>query len=288
MFTSSHPTTPPPLPDLSLHISPPSNSGSTGSDLSHETAAATGFYLPAKPHMGLPLELETSFNNGRHFNDHLPQIYGRHFKRAAKMGIRAPRMRWTTTLHAHFVHAVQLLGGHERATPKSVLELMNVKDLTLAHVKSHLQMYRTVKSTDKSTALKNQRQEVDPSGAEISNPMWKSSDQMNLVCSSMETNQEMTTRWSQHYSNNNNNNIGNNQQQQQQLDRHKASIEISSGIKKQRLEGSCLSLCDHHHGGVYHTNINKLNLDITLGCPTALTIESNTHSSSSELPLLKC
>ncbi|XP_059454654.1 transcription repressor KAN1-like isoform X2 [Corylus avellana] len=70
----------------------------------------------------------------------------------SRRNMRAPRMRWTTTLHARFVRAVELLGGHERATPRSVLELMDVKDLTLAHVKSHLQMYRTVKNTEKPAA----------------------------------------------------------------------------------------------------------------------------------------
>lgn len=35
------------------------------------------------------------------------------WKIPVKRSMRAPRLRWTTTLHARFVHAVDLLGGYE-------------------------------------------------------------------------------------------------------------------------------------------------------------------------------
>lgn len=156
-------TASPPLPDLSLQISPPSSatdhyeigfaskalncdrissttdSGSSGSDLSHENVLyhldqRTNYNLASakpEPNLSLGLEMKDIMNRSstsptplhqvlpRNFNHHHPQIYGREFKRSArvvgnvKRSVRAPRMRWTTTLHAHFVHAVQLLGGHE-------------------------------------------------------------------------------------------------------------------------------------------------------------------------------
>ncbi|RZR83407.1 hypothetical protein BHM03_00010007 [Ensete ventricosum] len=184
------------FPDLSLHISPPaisvdgtsvtgvffgeaatSISGRSEGDMGHDQAFLhhdqEGRELDhGEPTLSLGLEAPGSSvaadrhdlrHRDHHHHDQLrhPQIYG--FKRnsrsahGGKRSVRAPRMRWTTTLHAHFVHAVELLGGHENmtlletsilsgATPKSVLELMNVKDLTLAH------MYRTVKSTDRGAA----------------------------------------------------------------------------------------------------------------------------------------
>ncbi|KAL9661236.1 hypothetical protein QQ045_026058 [Rhodiola kirilowii] len=59
---------------------------------------------------------------------------------------KVPRIKWTTDLHSVFMQAVQRLGGEDRATPKMVLQLMNVRGLTISHVKSHLQMYRSMKN----------------------------------------------------------------------------------------------------------------------------------------------
>ncbi|KAJ9181655.1 hypothetical protein P3X46_009763 [Hevea brasiliensis] len=60
-----------------------------------------------------------------------------------------PRLRWTSDLHERFVDAVTQLGGANKATPKAIMRTMNVKGLTLFHLKSHLQKYRLGKQSGK-------------------------------------------------------------------------------------------------------------------------------------------
>ncbi|KAL6574092.1 hypothetical protein OROHE_001634 [Orobanche hederae] len=66
---------------------------------------------------------------------------------------KMPRLRWTPDLHLSFVHAIDRLGGQERSTPKAVLQLMNVRGLSISHVKSHLQMYRSKKLDDSGRVI---------------------------------------------------------------------------------------------------------------------------------------
>lgn len=148
MFSSSNPTMrsppitspPPSLPDLSLNICPPSlksdheakhgptsdrsstaDSGCSGSDLSHESGfLSLGFHqMSGNSGSGSAACHSAQYVRINPRSYYPPRIYGRGFKRSSeivggpKRNARAPRMRWTTTLHAHFVHTVQLLGGHE-------------------------------------------------------------------------------------------------------------------------------------------------------------------------------
>ncbi|KAM3193724.1 hypothetical protein ACQJBY_070388 [Aegilops geniculata] len=61
-----------------------------------------------------------------------------------------PRMRWTEELHRQFIEAVDCLGGQDVATPKQILQLIGAKGVSISHVKSHLQMYRSSSSNTNS------------------------------------------------------------------------------------------------------------------------------------------
>jgi hypothetical protein len=111
-------------PDLSLHISPPSATNIGGDEMAIAAESTK---------LCLGLDMATAQRDAH--SDHQQRLHQPsqipRFKKSScdsqagssggaarsgtggKKSSRAPRMRWTTALHAHFVQAVHLLGGHE-------------------------------------------------------------------------------------------------------------------------------------------------------------------------------
>ncbi|CAL5430986.1 unnamed protein product [Camellia sinensis] len=70
-----------------------------------------------------------------------------------------PRLKWTPQLHHQFVDAVTQLGGADNATPKTLMRMMGIPELTLYHLKSHLQKYRLGKSQQSETYHDNKQED---------------------------------------------------------------------------------------------------------------------------------
>nr|GMD72723.1 protein PHOSPHATE STARVATION RESPONSE 3-like isoform X1 [Ipomoea batatas] len=74
-------------------------------------------------------------------NESMNENNGQEVKQAFS-GVRKPRFKWTLQVHQRFVDAVNQLGGRYKATPKNIMTLMDIEQITTDHIKSHLQKYR--------------------------------------------------------------------------------------------------------------------------------------------------
>lgn len=137
-------TTPADSLDLSLQIGPPKSSVTSGTELLPSSFVPTGQAPPLHPSNRMPSSFPCSCGStwflGWRPEPPMAGGYGHHLHPCGVIGTdeeaalqhgfrlvssrfltpryaprksRAPRMRWTSILHGRFLHAVNLLGGHE-------------------------------------------------------------------------------------------------------------------------------------------------------------------------------
>ncbi|KAI4970153.1 hypothetical protein ZWY2020_001067 [Hordeum vulgare] len=89
-----------------------------------------------------------------------------------------PRVRWTEELHRQFIEAVDCLGGQDEATPKRILQLMGAKGVSISHIKSHLQMYRSSCMNTNTTHRVRDHRTIDASWNGYVNDIAAASDRI--------------------------------------------------------------------------------------------------------------
>ncbi|KAL6987022.1 hypothetical protein U1Q18_012781 [Sarracenia purpurea var. burkii] len=106
------------------------------------------------------------------------------------------RIRWTQDLHERFIDCVNRLGGAEKATPKAILKLMDTEGLTILHVKSHLQKYRTAKYMPESAEGKSEKKTDmnDATGKQIREALQVQLDFQRRLRDQLETQRNLQLR----------------------------------------------------------------------------------------------
>ncbi|OIT35174.1 protein phr1-like 3 [Nicotiana attenuata] len=102
-------------------------------------------------------------NHLRFFDGNVPQVE----QEVDQPRLVKPRMKWTEELHERFVNAVVELGGPWEAKPRAIKRKMQVRALTLYHIKSHLQEQMKEVATKFQTMLPFE----DQAGSSKSVPM---------------------------------------------------------------------------------------------------------------------
>jgi hypothetical protein len=121
-------------------VAPPASDPTASSYLSpsayHRMLSSTG-----RLHLqGVLADTLRGYGGRHHHRQHLGSLAAaRYMPRlpASRRGMRAPRMRWTSSLHARFVHAVELLGGHERESLIPPLCIHSILSSTTPPKKNH-------------------------------------------------------------------------------------------------------------------------------------------------------